>query len=175
MRESELRHYEKLLLEKRSSTEEGLNGIVQQTFSEPQKFNTGELSSYDQHEAEQGLETFEREKDLGLKEGLEDRLQSVDRALDRIRNGNYGYCLSCGKELSPGRLQAMPDAEYCVDCQEDHETVPWTTRPVEEQVIESMADLAEWSDHPLPREDLMRGTRRLPRGMDTPPTEPPGS
>src|SRR5215469_17712081 len=39
-------------------------------------------------------------------------------ALDRIEDGSYGICLDCGDEIAPKRLQAIPWAELCIQCQE---------------------------------------------------------
>jgi DnaK suppressor protein len=45
-------------------------------------------------------------------------LKEIDRALERVARGEYGVCESCGEEISPARLKAIPWARYCVDCQE---------------------------------------------------------
>ena len=45
-------------------------------------------------------------------------LQMVDGALSRIREGNFGECISCGKEINPKRLEAVPWTRHCIDCQE---------------------------------------------------------
>jgi DnaK suppressor protein len=45
-------------------------------------------------------------------------LQMVDGALTRIREGTFGECISCGKEINPKRLEAVPWTRHCIDCQE---------------------------------------------------------
>jgi DnaK suppressor protein len=45
-------------------------------------------------------------------------LQMVDSALDRIREGNFGECISCGEEINPKRLEAVPWTRHCIACQE---------------------------------------------------------
>ncbi len=45
-------------------------------------------------------------------------LAMVTGALDRIRQGNFGECISCGEEINPKRLEAVPWARYCIACQE---------------------------------------------------------
>ena len=45
-------------------------------------------------------------------------LQMVDGALSRIREGTFGECISCGKEINPKRLEAVPWTRHCIDCQE---------------------------------------------------------
>jgi DnaK suppressor protein len=45
-------------------------------------------------------------------------LQMVDAALSRIREGTFGECISCGKEINPKRLEAVPWTRHCIECQE---------------------------------------------------------
>jgi DnaK suppressor protein len=45
-------------------------------------------------------------------------LREVESALKRVSVGSYGVCESCGEEISPARLKAIPWARYCVTCQE---------------------------------------------------------
>ena len=48
-------------------------------------------------------------------------LNMVDGALARIREGSFGECISCGKEINAKRLEAVPWARHCIDCQEKAE------------------------------------------------------
>lgn len=45
-------------------------------------------------------------------------LQMVEGALSRIREGTFGECISCGKEINPKRLEAVPWTRHCIECQE---------------------------------------------------------
>jgi len=45
-------------------------------------------------------------------------LQLVGEALDRLKNGTYGLCLSCQEEVQVKRLEAVPWARHCIECQE---------------------------------------------------------
>lgn len=45
-------------------------------------------------------------------------LQMVEGALERIREGTFGQCISCGKEINPKRLEAVPWTRHCIECQE---------------------------------------------------------
>ena len=49
------------------------------------------------------------------------RLQLVDNALDRIRQGRYGKCVKCGKDIPQQRLKALPYALMCVNCASEEE------------------------------------------------------
>jgi DnaK suppressor protein len=45
-------------------------------------------------------------------------LQMVETALVRLREGSFGECISCGKEINPKRLEAVPWTRHCIECQE---------------------------------------------------------
>jgi RNA polymerase-binding transcription factor DksA len=83
--------------------------------------STGELSSYDQHQADMGTETFEREKDLSILEQVEAELADVEHALRRLDDGSYGTCEVCGKTIPDERLEAMPAARLCLEHQAEAE------------------------------------------------------
>ncbi|PYV29100.1 MAG: RNA polymerase-binding protein DksA [Acidobacteria bacterium] len=48
-------------------------------------------------------------------------LQLVSEALERLKNGSYGLCVSCQEEVQSRRLEAVPWARHCIECQEKHE------------------------------------------------------
>lgn len=56
---------------------------------------------------------------LGNREAL--YLKKVDQAIDRIKEGVYGECVSCGEEIGMKRLEARPTAELCILCKEEEE------------------------------------------------------
>ena len=45
-------------------------------------------------------------------------LQMVDGALERLREGEFGECIACGKEINAKRLEAVPWTRHCIECQE---------------------------------------------------------
>lgn len=45
----------------------------------------------------------------------------MDRAYRKLMNGSYGTCEGCGTDIPAKRLEAMPDAAYCLLCQEERE------------------------------------------------------
>jgi DnaK suppressor protein len=60
---------------------------------------------------------FEQQRDLALRDRNEQHLAAVDAALARLDAGTYGLCESCGKPIAPERLEALPSAALCIDCQ----------------------------------------------------------
>jgi len=81
----------------------------------------GEISSYDQHQADTGTETFEREKDLSILEQIEAELADVEHAIRRLDAGDYGTCEVCGMAIPDERLEVMPAARLCLEHQAEAE------------------------------------------------------
>jgi RNA polymerase-binding transcription factor DksA len=61
---------------------------------------------------------YEREKTLAIIRTLENKLDSIERALRATEKGSYGICEVCGEAISPGRLEVLPHTTTCVKCQE---------------------------------------------------------
>jgi RNA polymerase-binding transcription factor len=66
---------------------------------------------------DQALMDLERELGISLMEMRNRRRQSIDEAITRLHEGTYGICAECGVEISEKRLQAVPFAKLCVECQ----------------------------------------------------------
>src|SRR4051812_11612935 len=75
----------------------------------------GELAHYDQHPADTASDTFEREKDLAILEGLESDLAEIEAALQRLDDGSYGVDEVTGAPIDRARLEALPTARTNVD------------------------------------------------------------
>ena len=60
---------------------------------------------------------FEQQRDLALRDRNEQHLAAVDAAVARLDAGTYGLCESCGKAIAAERLEALPSAALCIDCQ----------------------------------------------------------
>ena len=91
--------------------------------------SVGALSSVDQHQADMGTETFERERDLSILERVEAELADVEHAIRRLDEGTYGLCEACGRPIGDERLEAMPAARFCLDHQEEAEREARASRP----------------------------------------------
>jgi RNA polymerase-binding transcription factor DksA len=73
-----------------------------------------DLSSADQHPADEGSETAAREVALSLEEHVEAELAQIDAALARLDAGTYGICEACGRPIEPERLEAIAYARLCI-------------------------------------------------------------
>jgi DnaK suppressor protein len=102
----------KVLKEKLEMERQRLIGELQQLQT------TGQESlGYSTHMADDASAAFDQARDLALRSNLERMLSQVEQALDRLDNGAYGVCETCGEPIDPARLEALPQAAHCFDCQ----------------------------------------------------------
>lgn len=64
-------------------------------------------------------QVFEQQRDLALRDRAQQHLEQVDAALERLDQGVFGRCIRCGRPIAPERLEALPWAAHCIDCQRD--------------------------------------------------------
>jgi DnaK suppressor protein len=106
------------LLQERNRLHGIRDGLTtEQGLDESERDALSELSLADQHPADLGTEMFEREKDLSIAERIDAELTDIERALKRIDEGTYGICEACGRPIGRARLEARPEARFCVDDQ----------------------------------------------------------
>jgi DnaK suppressor protein len=60
---------------------------------------------------------FEQQRDLALRDRATLHLALVEEALARLDDGTYGTCRRCGRPIAAGRLEALPWAAHCIECQ----------------------------------------------------------
>jgi RNA polymerase-binding transcription factor len=84
--------------------------------SELQRERLADSAGDDQ--ADTGTKTFEREQEITLANTLLERITQMERAIDRLGEGNYGYCERCGNAIPVERLAAFPSATLCVTCKQ---------------------------------------------------------
>ncbi len=87
-----------------------------------------ELRAEREGNKDEGMDTYDlasEERDREINFILSDRervkIKQIDDALDRLDEGTYGMCESCGLEIAEERLQAMPFTRLCRDCQQEQE------------------------------------------------------
>jgi DnaK suppressor protein len=105
---SSIEHYQQLLLDKREKVLSGL-GVKFDTLAK-----MGRVAEEDQAQ-------ISHDEFISLHLNSLDyvQLRLVEEALDRVRSGDYGICLACEQPIPQKRLQALPWARYCVQCQEE--------------------------------------------------------
>jgi len=73
------------------------------------------------HMADHGSENFDKEMALGLVETEEQEIRAIDDAFRKMAEGTFGRCEECEQEIAMPRLEAIPYARYCIQCQQQIE------------------------------------------------------
>ena len=71
--------------------------------------------------ADVGSTTFERDHEMSLANNAREMLAQTERALQRIEDGSYGRCESCGEPIGKMRVMAFPRATLCLSCKQREE------------------------------------------------------
>ena len=96
-----------------------LQNEYDQTLSEISELQREPLTdSAGDDQADTGTKTLEREQEISLANNLLERITQVERAIDRLGEGHYGYCERCGNAIPVERLAAFPSATLCVTCKQ---------------------------------------------------------
>jgi RNA polymerase-binding transcription factor DksA len=103
-------HARERLMHERDRVTDLIAGLRSEGLDQEEAEQTGELTHYDQHPADQASDTFEREKDLSILEQLEGELAEIEAALQRVDDGTYGVDEETGEPIDPERLDALPTA-----------------------------------------------------------------
>ena len=113
--QEELEHFYGLLLARRSRILGDVGVMEGNDHNGNRLENTGDLSNMPIHMADIGTDNYEKEFTLGLIESDRKQLREIYRAIIKIREGNYGICEATGEPISKARLEAKPEARYCVE------------------------------------------------------------
>jgi DnaK suppressor protein len=98
-----------------------LTGVVR-GLEEDQRSQAEDEEDFTEHDSgDMSQSLFDREMDATLEQTIENRLQYVERALQKIEEGTYGICDDTGEPIPRGRLEAMPEAIYTVEAQQRRE------------------------------------------------------
>lgn len=108
-----LKKQKKILEEERQTLTKQIAALKKDDpFADPEHASDNAAVDTDVRE-QVGHDTIEAEvKDL------EKKLADVDLALEKIEKGKYGVCERCGKEIPAARLAILPEARYCIDCEQ---------------------------------------------------------
>lgn len=115
------RRYYKLLIELRNHVTGQLDQHTEETLKRSSKEDSGDLSSYGQHMADAGTDTFDRDFALSLVSNEQEALSEIEAAIQRIKNGTYGICEVSQQPIAKERLLAVPFTRYSAEAQKELE------------------------------------------------------
>lgn len=114
---SDLEKFRKMLLDLRDHLIDGVNFLASDNLKRSNRDASGELSGYSLHMADAGTDNFDREFALSLVSNEQEALYEIQEALKRLDSGQYGICEMCEKPIPRERLEVLPFARRCIQCQ----------------------------------------------------------
>jgi RNA polymerase-binding transcription factor DksA len=117
----DFKHFEGVLYEELQKIRKEMGHLETTVLKVNPRDSSGDLSGYSFHMADAGTDAMEREKAF-LFASVEGRKElEIRAALQRIYDGNYGVCETCGLPIARARLLAVPYVRLCFSCKEKEE------------------------------------------------------
>ncbi|HIE03315.1 MAG TPA: TraR/DksA family transcriptional regulator [Candidatus Latescibacteria bacterium] len=113
MDQEKLKYFTKLVLKERERILRGLSNVQEDLKETSEETLIEEIDKAFSSEGRELLSSFVDRHTEGL--------EAVNQALERIKEGTYGICVRCGREISEERLEAIPTASLCLSCQQELE------------------------------------------------------
>ena len=138
MNKEELTYYKNKLNQEKKRITDLINQLDDNGVTRFNAEVASELSFYDNHPSDIASETFEVEKGRALEANERALPDKIDDAVRAIDEGSYGKCQKCGKEIDKERLDFLPYALNCIECEDVVSTIKTynsNQRVVEESVI----------------------------------------
>ena len=111
--DEELEYFRQIIIKKREEAEQDLE-MLHSSLRDSMENNTDD-SAYSFHMADAGSDAQEREKTYMLYNRTRKFIKYLDEALVRIDNKTYGICKVTGKQISKGRLEAVPHTQISIE------------------------------------------------------------
>lgn len=109
----EKKKMKKILERELSNLEKDLEGVAKKKGKDYRPVYPEYGADYDSNAAE----FSEFESNLALEKNILLMIEKTGKAISKIEKGTYGKCENCGKSIKKERLEAFPQAAYCMDCQ----------------------------------------------------------
>ena len=111
----EVETYHQLLLIRRRELLRDVDQMGGEALLNDRQETAGDLSSMPIHMADVGTDNYEQEFTINLIASDRETLRNIDRALAKIAAGTYGLCEGTGQYINRSRLNAKPEARYCIE------------------------------------------------------------
>lgn len=113
MNKADREKYKKKLLKKKEEIIAKLNEV----YSESKEVESGIAQDI----VDKAESSYTKEFLLSLSSAERQQLFLIDDALNRLERDEFGTCQMCGTSISKKRLDAVPWAQHCIECQEKAE------------------------------------------------------
>ena len=116
MNTKNMKYYRERLLALRKRLRDDVVQMAGVALEETSAAVNGEMSMVPTHMADSGTDTFDQEFMLQLVRNEDGMLEQIGDALKRMKNGLYGVCAECKRNIPQTRLYAIPYTVHCVKC-----------------------------------------------------------
>ena len=113
--QEEVEKYHRLLLMRRRELLNDVDQMGGEALLNDRQETAGDLSSMPIHMADVGTDNYEQEFTINLIASDRQTLRDIDRSLAKIAERTYGRCEGTGRYISRSRLNAKPEARYCIE------------------------------------------------------------
>lgn len=107
MSDAQLEHFNNILLNWKQELMEEVDRTKEHMQTELNNYADPNDRASQEEEFNLELRTRDRERKL---------IKKIDKTIDKIESGDYGFCNACGIEIGIRRLEARPTADLCIDC-----------------------------------------------------------
>ncbi len=121
LKQDEVKNFKELLTKEKNRLEESVNMANEAMDATETRSGIADASGGDSHLLDVANDVMEHEMQNTLRLAIRDRLDRVNRCLQRIEAGQYGNCAICGKDIETNRLRAIPYSELCMECELNNE------------------------------------------------------
>jgi len=169
MEKIKMQHFKEKLISERSRVLSLINQMKQNGVINSNSEMASELSFYDNHPSDLATELFDKEKGIALKSNEVSILNKIEDSLKSIENHTYGKCVSCGKDIAQGRLEFIPYAQNCVECQKsigDMMPAEQNNRCVEEDVLGAFFKYNNSGEVGVDAEDIYQSVEHFNNELD---------
>lgn len=109
-----IEEFKKILIAEKARIEQVLSDNGPKDSTIPENYRTS-YPEYGQDGESNAIEVSDYEDTVAVEHTLEEKLLTIDGALERIDKGTYGICQECGQEIPFERLKALPEASVCAN------------------------------------------------------------
>ena len=113
-----VKEYKKRLFEERARLVQSLEDLEARTSKRDPLDAMVEEQDFDDAPSDAAMDTLDRGTEMALEENIRSLVEEIDAALEKIERGTYGTCDNCCQPIKMARLDRIPSATMCVECQE---------------------------------------------------------
>lgn len=117
-RKLDIEKYKAILVAERDRLRQDLKRIEDRAAGRDRLQSEPVGQDFDEPGGDAATETVERAQSMALGANLRELYEEINAALEKIENGTYGICDSCGAEITKKRLNALPWATLCKECRQ---------------------------------------------------------